>query len=78
DALGLTPEQVEAWQRRIATDYDAYLTSKDVDAERKSTGYRLQAVCYRGAITSGDILALRVMPEDQPGRVTWTAWKLIE
>lgn len=78
EALGLKPEEVEAWHRRIATDYDAYMASKDVDAERKSTGYGLQAVSYRGAITSGDMLAMRVMPTDQPGRVTETAWKLIE
>ncbi|WP_230770679.1 phage portal protein [Sphingomonas sp. Leaf4] len=78
EALGLTPEQTEAWQLRIATDYDAYLSSKDPDAERKSTGYGQQAVVYGGAITSGDILALRVMPDDQPGRVALTAWKLIE
>lgn len=78
DALGLTPAQVDDWHRRIATDFDAYMASKDVDAERKSTGYGHQAVAYRGSITSGDVLALRVMPEDQPGRVTATAWKLIE
>lgn len=78
EALGLTPEQVDEWHRRIATDYDAYLSSKDVDAERKSTGYGLQGVAYRGTITSGDLLALRVMPTDQPGRVVETAWKLIE
>jgi len=78
EALGLSPEQVEAWHRRIAADYDAYMGSKDVDAERKSTGYGLQGVSYRGAITSGDMLALRVMPEDQPGRLTETAWKLVE
>ena len=77
-ALGLSDEQVEQWHRRIAADYDAYMASKDVDAERKSTGYSLQGVTYRGALTSGDILALRVMPEGQPGRLTATAWKLIE
>ena len=77
-ALGLTPEEVDAWHQRIATDYDAYMTSKDVDAERKSTGYGHQAIAYRGTITSGDILALRVMPDNQPGRVHATAWKLIE
>ena len=78
EALGLTPEEVDAWQRRLALDFDAYMASKDVDAERKSTGYGLQAVAYRGTITSGDMVKLRVMPEDQPGRVHATAWKLIE
>lgn len=78
ETLGLTADEVDALQRRIAIDYDAYMASKDVDAERKSTGYGQQAVSYRGAITSGDMIKLRVMPEDQPGRVVETAWKLIE
>nr|WP_244646810.1 phage portal protein [Sphingomonas sp. CFBP 8760] len=76
--LGLTAEEVDVWQRTLARDFDAYMMSKDVDAERKSTGYGQQSVAYRGTATSGDILALRVMPEDQPGRVIETAWKLIE
>ncbi|MET0375607.1 MAG: phage portal protein [Rhizorhabdus sp.] len=78
EALGLTAEQADEWDRRLARDFDAYMSSKDVDAERKSTGYGLQAVAYRGTATSGDILKLRVMPDDQPGRVMATAWKLIE
>lgn len=78
DALGLSPEDVEAWQLRIATDYDAYMASKDVDAARQSTGYGVQAIMERGALTSGDILMLRVLPPDQPGRVVETAWKMVE
>lgn len=78
EALGLTDEETAAWNRRISADFDAYMASRDVDAERSATGYGLQAVSYRGVQTSGDILKLRVMPEDQPGRVVQTAWKLIE
>jgi lambda family phage portal protein len=77
-ALGLTAEEQENWQQRIATDYDAYMASKDVDAARQATGYGVQAIVERGTITSGDMLALRVMPDDQPGRVTATAWQLVE
>ena len=76
--LGLTPDEQEAWEQRIATDYDAYMASKDVDASRQATGYGVQAIVERGVVTSGDMLALRVMPEDQPGRVTLTAWQLVE
>lgn len=77
-ALGLTPEQQEEWEQRIGTDFDAYMASKDVDAERRSTGYGVQAISHRGANTSGDILLMRVMPEDQPGRLVATAWKMVE
>ena len=77
-ALGLTPEEQESWEHRLAADFDAYMSSKDVDAARQATGYGVQAIVERGTITSGDMLALRVMPEDQPGRVTSTAWQLVE
>ena len=77
-ALGLSANEQEAWEQRIATDYDAYMASKDVDASRQATGYGVQAIVERGTITSGDMLALRVMPDDQPGRVTATAWQLVE
>ena len=76
--LGLDANEQEAWEQRIAVDYDAYMASKDVDASRQATGYGVQAIVERGTITSGDMLALRVMPEDQPGRVTATAWMLVE
>lgn len=77
-ALGLAPEEQAEWEARIAADYDAYMTSKDPDAERKRTGYGLQAVSARAAYTSGDVVKLRVLPDDQPGRVYLTAWKLVE
>ncbi|OWK29200.1 phage portal protein, lambda family [Sphingomonas dokdonensis] len=76
--LGLSPEDQADWELRLATDFDSYMASKDADAERKSTGYGLQSVAARGTYTSGDVLALRVMPDDQPGRRMLTAWKLIE
>jgi lambda family phage portal protein len=81
DFLKLTPDEKAAWEKRISDDYDAYMASKDVDAERKATGYGIygvQGIVQRGADTSGDILALRVMPDNQPGRVISTAWKLVE
>nr|WP_246347011.1 phage portal protein [Sphingomonas jinjuensis] len=77
-ALGLSDDEQEEWEQRIASDYDAYMASKDVDAARQATGYGVQSIIERGAMTSGDILALRVMPTSQPGRVIETAWKLVE
>ncbi|WP_294354060.1 phage portal protein [uncultured Sphingomonas sp.] len=77
-ALKLDADEQEEWEQRIARDFDAYMASKDVDASRQATGYSVQSIVERGTITSGDMLALRVMPENQPGRVTETAWQLIE
>lgn len=77
-AVGIDPEQIKKITARIATDYDEYMSSTDPDAERTATGYGLQEIILRGALESGDVLQLRVMPETQPGRRSTTAWKLYE
>lgn len=78
ELLGLTPEEKTAWTSRIMRDFDAYMSSRDPDAERACTGYGLQEVMLRAMLESGDVLKLRCMPENQPGRVNLTAWKLVE
>ncbi|MCT2398519.1 phage portal protein [Novosphingobium mangrovi (ex Huang et al. 2023)] len=78
ETLGLTPKEVAAWTARIKRDYDEYMSSTDPDAERTATGYGLQEVVLRGQLESGDLLGLRCWPSDQIGRVTMTAWKLVE
>lgn len=78
ERLGLTPEAAALLTAQIMRDYDAYMASKDPDAERSATGYQLQEIVLRGQLLAGDMLGLRVMPEDQPGRLHLTAWKLVE
>lgn len=78
EQLGLTPEDAATLTLRIARDFDAYLSSTDPDAERTATGYDQQAILLRGVLESGDMLALRCMPQGQIGRVHETAWKLLE
>jgi lambda family phage portal protein len=78
ERLGLDPEAAALLTAQIMRDYDRYMSSKDPDAERAATGYEQQEVVLRGELESGDILAIRVMPENQPGRRHQMAWKLIE
>lgn len=78
EALGITRDEAAALTRQIRRDYDEYMESTDPDAERAMTGYAQQAVVLRGMLTSGDVLALRCWPDQQPGRVYNTAWKLVE
>lgn len=78
EALGITPEEAEAWKRRIRRDYDEYMETTDPDAERGMTGYAQQAVVARAMLESGDVLGLRCWPDDQIGRIHMTAWKLVE
>jgi lambda family phage portal protein len=54
------------------------MSSTDPDAARTATGYDMQEIVLRGALESGDILGVRVMPEKQIGRYHETAWKLYE
>lgn len=76
--LGISEEQALTLSAQIASDYDEYMSSKDPDAERRATGYDQQEIVLRGVLESGDILGVRVMPQDQPGRYSETAWKLYE
>ncbi|MBM3928576.1 MAG: phage portal protein, partial [Sphingomonadales bacterium] len=78
DVVGQSPEVVAALSARIAADYDEYMSSTDPDAERSTTGYGLQDIILRGVLEAGDILQVRVMPEEQVGRTSTTAWKLVE
>jgi lambda family phage portal protein len=76
--LGLEAEEAATLTAQIMRDYDAYMASRDPDAERSATGYELQEIVLRGQLIAGDVLGLRVMPEAQPGRRHLTAWKLVE
>ncbi len=78
ERLGITPDEAAALTAQIMRDYDRYMASTDPDAERAATGYELQEIVLRGELVTGDVLALRVMPQEQPGRRHLTAWKLIE
>ncbi|RDV06419.1 phage portal protein [Sphingorhabdus pulchriflava] len=80
ERLGLVEEDAAALTAQIMRDYDRYMSSKDPDAERSATGYEQQEIVLRGRLETGDILGIRVMPQaaTQPGRLSETAWKLIE
>ncbi|MBM3928309.1 MAG: phage portal protein, partial [Sphingomonadales bacterium] len=78
DVVGQSADVVAALSARIAADYDEYMSSTDPDAERSTTGYGLQDIILRGVLEAGDILQVRVMPEEQVGRTSTTAWKLVE
>lgn len=78
EEVGLTPEALAPILKRMRVDYDEYMASKDPDAEQSSTGYALQEITMRAEMTGGDVLQVRVMPENQRGRRSATAWKMYE
>lgn len=78
ERLGISPDDAALLTAQIMRDYDRYMASRDPDAERVATGYEQQEIVLRGKLVSGDVLAIRVMPEAQIGRRHQMAWKLIE
>lgn len=78
ERIGIDEEEAATLTAQIMRDYDRYMSSTDPDAERVATGYEQQEIVLRGKLESGDILGVRVMPENQIGRVHPLAWKLIE
>lgn len=78
ERLGISEEDASRLTAQIMRDYDAYMSSKDPDAERVATGYELQEVVLRGQLESGDILGIYTMPDQQKGRKVLSAWKLVE
>lgn len=78
EALGISEDEALRLSSLIAGDFDNYMASTDPDAERTATGYGLQEIVLRSVLESGDVDGLRVMPEGQKGRLSDTAWKLIE
>jgi lambda family phage portal protein len=51
-------EEATAWERRTERLFRAWAGSKDADARRKSTFYRLQQTAYKSAKHTGEIFAL--------------------
>ena len=68
ERLGITPDEAALLTAQVMRDYDRYMASRDPDAERVATGYEQQEIVLRGKLVSGDVLAIRVMPEKQIGR----------
>lgn len=78
ERLGIADDEAQKLASQVSADYDEYMSSTDPDAERSATGYGLQDVILRSVLEAGDVLQVRVMPQNQVGRSHETAWKLYE
>lgn len=56
--LNLDPEQAEAWERNTEREFALLANSKEIDAERSSNFYQLQALIYYSKLLSGDVFWL--------------------
>lgn len=53
--LKLEPEQAEAWESNVEREFALVAGTKEIDAERTSNFYQLQALVYYSKLLSGDI-----------------------
>lgn len=58
EALGMSPEEAEAWQRKTEREWRYWSQSKDCDARRTCDFYELQALAILSEMLSGDVFAL--------------------
>jgi len=58
DALGLTDEQADDWERDTEARFDAWASNKDCDLTRVNNFYELQGLAYLSMLMSGDLFSL--------------------
>jgi lambda family phage portal protein len=59
DALGISQEQAERWQRQAEAIFNQAAEKNHFDAERRQNFWQMQATVQRGKKESGDIFAIR-------------------
>lgn len=70
DFLGLTPEEVAAWQAGTKRRFKSWAASPDCDLARHLNFYALQEQALRGAMSRGDIFAVTPRVQRQGGKPT--------
>lgn len=61
EAAGITEEQAEVLQKKIAREFSLWADSENCDAERMGSFYELQQLAFMNALFSGDCIAIPQM-----------------
>jgi lambda family phage portal protein len=77
DIVGLTDEEVEAWQENTQARFWMWANGKDCDLARGLNFYELQELAFRSTLENGDVLGL-LPRRRRPGRSNALAVQLIE
>lgn len=66
--LGMSPDEAEEWNKKAATEFDLWASSKLCDIRKRNNFYDLQEILYRAYMTDGDSFALfrRCYDENMP------------
>ncbi|MCM1388076.1 MAG: phage portal protein [Bacillus sp. (in: Bacteria)] len=60
DILGLTPEQVKEWERKVKAEFRIWAEHKrNCDSTAMNDFYEIQQLCFYSWLVSGDVLVLR-------------------
>lgn len=77
EALGMSDEEAEAWERNTEREFNTWAKSKDCDAARTLTFYAMQGHVLYNTSLSGDVFAL--MPYlKRPGKIYDLSVSIIE
>ena len=57
EMLGLSQEQVNAWQKKTEREFHLWASRKESDASRKLNFYEMQGVAFLSMLMSGDVFA---------------------
>lgn len=63
EAIGLTEDQTRELEKSISREFSLWADSVNCDAERFSTFYELQQLCFYNWLMSGDVFALLPMKQ---------------
>jgi len=58
DALGMTEDQADAWERATEREWRLFWESKDCDVARTCNGHALTRQAYHQALVNGDVIIL--------------------
>ena len=60
DILGLTSEEVKAWQKKVKAEFNLWASKKrNCDSTSMNDFYEMQQLCFYSWLSSGDVLVLR-------------------
>lgn len=77
DALGMSEEEADEWERNTQREFALWATSQDCSADRQANFYELQGLVFRSTLENGDVFSLLPMIE-RTGRAYSLAVNLIE
>jgi len=72
EVLGITEDEATTWQTKTEREFRLFAESVECDITRQQTFYGLQALAFRSALESGDLISLLPMVKTPTDRMPYT------